>query len=332
MAAALPEATRLADAFGRRFPYLRLSITEVCNFRCTYCLPDGFRRSGPLSFLTPVEIGRLVDAFAELGVCKVRLTGGEPTVRKDLTEIVARVSSAPGVRTVAMTTNGWNLHRHIKTWHAAGLNHLNVSVDDLDPRQFAAITGHDRLPEVLAGIDAALALGLPTIKINAVLLGSSAEAGFARFAEFVKERPIAVRFIELMRTADNRAFFDANHVSGSLLRRWLEERDWSSAARRFDDGPATEFVHSGHAGRLGLIAPYSPGFCEGCNRLRVTARGRLRLCLFGEGGIDLRALLQSDAREPLVDRIVEALGQKRAGHRLRDGDFGDTRHLAQLGG
>lgn len=323
---------RLVDGAGRRFRYLRLSVTEVCNFRCTYCLPDGFVKTAPLSFLGVEEIGRLAHAFARLGVAKIRLTGGEPTVRRDIGAIIARVAATPGVDKVAMTTNGWNLHRHVADWRSAGLTNLNISVDDLDAARFAAITGHDRLGDVVAGLDAALALGVPTVKVNAVLLKESAEDVFERFTRFVKERPIAVRFIELMRTADNADYFAAHHVSGKLLTAWLEARGWAARSRAFDDGPAIEYAHPDYRGRIGVIAPYGAGFCDSCNRLRVTARGKLRLCLFGTGGVDLRDLLISDEPDAVAERVVAALAGKPAGHRLHEGLPGDTRHLAQLGG
>lgn len=324
----------LVDGFGRRFKYLRLSITEVCNFRCTYCLPDGYQKTASRPFLTVPEIGRLVEAFAAQGVGKVRLTGGEPSVRRDLGEIIRRVQATPGIDKVAVTTNGWNLARQIDDWSAGGLTNLNVSVDSLDQALFHQITGHDRLSAVMGGLDRALELNVPSVKINAVLLKDAAgPAQFAQFADFVRTRPVAVRFIELMRTGDNANYFERQHVGGQVLRSWLEAGGWTPRARGHDDGPAVEYLHPDHAGRIGLIAPYGAGFCDGCNRLRVTARGRLRLCLFGDGGIDLRDLLDDDADSAaLAARIVGALGGKAAGHRLADQITGDTRHLAQLGG
>ncbi|MET4898581.1 GTP 3',8-cyclase MoaA [Sphingomonadaceae bacterium jetA1] len=322
----------LADAFGRRFRYLRLSVTEVCNFRCTYCLPDGYRKLGPARFLTVEEVRRLVAAFARLGIGKVRLTGGEPTVRRDIEALIAGVAATPGIGKVALTTNGWNLRRHVAAWRAAGLTHLNVSVDDLDRARFAAITGGDRLPAVLAGIDAALDTGMPAVKLNSVLLADRAEPSFERFAAFVRDRPITARFIELMRTADNAAYFAANHVPGDRLRVWLDAQGWTPLPRLPDGGPATDYAHPDHRGRIGLIAPYASGFCDGCNRLRVTARGRLRLCLFGSGDIDLRRFLADGQEAALAARIRLALTGKAAGHRLHQGDTGDLRQLAQLGG
>lgn len=327
------DAARLTDGFGRRFRYLRLSVTEVCNFRCTYCLPDGWKRSGPLSFLRPDEIERLVAAFADQGLAKVRLTGGEPTVRKDFTEILERVAAQPGVAKVAVTTNGWNLSRRAREWRAGGMTHLNVSLDALDPATFHRITGHDRLDQIMEGLDLALSLDFQAIKINAVLLRETAEAGFEAWAAFLRDRPVSVRFIELMRTADNADYFAAHHIGGAALTDWLTAHSWAPVPRAIDAGPATEFRHPDHAGAFGLIAPYAPGFCDSCNRLRVTARGRLRLCLFGQGGVDLRDLLQDDADKPaLIARISSGLVGKSQGHRLLQGDPGDLGNLSMLGG
>lgn len=327
------DGARLADGFGRRFRYLRLSVTEVCNFRCTYCLPQGWKRDGPLSFLTVEEIGRLARAFSTMGVAKVRLTGGEPTVRKDFVDIVETVANTPGVDKVAVTTNGWNLSRFVDDWRTAGLTHLNISLDALDAEAFHRITGKDRFREVMAGLDAALALPFQAVKVNAVLLRESAEVGFADWAEFVRHRPLSVRFIELMRTADNANYFTDHHVGGGVLRAWLAREGWSPVVRTADGGPAQEYRHPDFLGSIGLIAPYAPGFCDSCNRLRVTARGKLRLCLFGEGGVELRPLLGHDDNvEELAHCIAAALSGKPRAHRLASGDPGDLGNLSQLGG
>jgi len=327
------DARNLSDGFGRRFTYVRLSVTEVCNFRCTYCLPDGWKRSGPLTFLTPGEIANLAAGLAELGVSKIRLTGGEPSVRADLADIIARLAATDGIGKIAMTTNGWNLDRRAGEWRRAGLSHLNVSVDSLDRDAFHRITGHDKLPAVMAGVDQALGLGFAAVKLNAVLLRETAEAGFAAWADFVRDRPVAVRFIELMRTGDNADYFAANFVKGAVVSDWLEANGWRRQAKAADGGPADEYGHPDFAGRIGLIAPYAAGFCDGCNRLRVTAKGKLRLCLFGDGGCDLRDLLQSAGdKARLKQRLIEALSGKAAGHRLHENISGDLRQLAEFGG
>lgn len=322
-----------ADRFGRRFPYLRLSLTEACNFRCSYCLPDGYLADGRPRFLAVDEIRRLVMAFAQLGMHKIRLTGGEPSLRRDLDEVIAAVASVPGIRKVAITTNGTLLPRRLPGWHAAGLTALNVSMDSLDRGRFAQITGHDRQPEILQGLALAEQLGMTAIKVNAVLLRGLNDDELPTWTQFLRERPVSVRFIELMRTGDNAAYFDRHHLRADSLVHSLHGEGWQERPRRPDAGPAREFVHPDHRGSIGIIAPYARDFCQGCNRLRVTARGDLRLCLFGETGTALRPLLQSDAdQEALVARISTQLGLKQAGHQLHLGRTGLTPHLASIGG
>lgn len=322
----------LTDSFGRRFRYLRLSITEACNFRCVYCLPNGYARDPDAQFLSVSEIRRLAAGFAALGVTKVRLTGGEPSVRADLPAVIAGVADTPGIARVAMTTNGWKLAERVGAWRDAGLTHLNVSVDSLDQDTFARLTGHNRLPDILSGIDQATALELG-VKVNAVLLRDAFEAGIEDFAAWLRDRPTTVRFIELMRTLDNVDVFERQHLGGAAVERWLTERGWAPLPRRPEDGPAVEYSHPDYLGRFGLIAPYAAHFCDGCNRLRVTARGKLRLCLFGEGGVQLRDLLD-EAIEPgrLEARILEALPTKARGHSLMLAQSGDLRRMADVGG
>ncbi|WP_298746354.1 GTP 3',8-cyclase MoaA [uncultured Brevundimonas sp.] len=322
----------LTDSFGRRFRYLRLSITEVCNFRCLYCLPDGYARDPEARFLSVAEVRRLVAGFAALGVTKVRLTGGEPSVRPDLPAMIAGAANTPGVSRVAMTTNGWKLTERIGAWRDAGLTHLNVSVDSLDPHAFARLTGHDRLADILSGIDQAIALDA-AVKVNAVLMRDTFEAGIGPFAAWLRDRPTTVRFIELMRTLDNVDVFERQHLGGAVVGRWLAERGWTPLPRRPEDGPAVEYAHPDYRGRFGLISPYAAHFCDGCNRLRVTARGRLRLCLFGEGGVDLRDLLGEEVDPGRLEaRILEALPTKARGHGLMLAQSGDLRRMADVGG
>ena len=325
--------SQLTDGFGRSFPYLRLSLTEACNFRCSYCLPDGYHADGRPRFLAVEEIARLVRAFATLGMHKIRLTGGEPSLRRDLTRIIATVARVPGIRKVAITTNGTRLPRYLPDWHQAGLTALNVSVDSLQRERFHAITGHDRLPEVLDGIAMAQALGLQSVKLNAVLLRDRNDDELPAWMEFLRERALSVRFIELMRTGDNGDYFQRHHLRADVLVEQLQAAGWSLRPRAADAGPAREYVHPAYRGSIGIIAPYSRDFCAGCNRLRVTARGDLRLCLFGDFGVALRPLLQSDAdHDALLARITTQLGLKAAGHGLHQGRTGLTPHLASIGG
>jgi len=333
MTAAVSTGPLLADGFGRRFPYLRLSLTEACNFSCSYCLPDGYQADGRPRFLEVDEIGRLVRAFATLGMHKIRLTGGEPSLRRDLDQIIERVAGTPGIRKVAITTNGTLLPRRLPGWHRAGLTALNVSMDSLRRERFHAITGHDRLPEILEGLELAQAIGLPSVKLNAVLLRGLNDDELPAWMEFLRERPWSVRFIELMRTGDNADYFQRHHLSASTVVEQLLAAGWRLRPRAADAGPAREYTHPAHRGSIGVIAPYSQDFCQGCNRLRVTARGDLRLCLFGEFGVPLRPLLQhDDDRDALLARITTQLGLKAAGHGLHQGRTGLTPNLASIGG
>lgn len=323
----------LTDGHGRSFPYLRLSLTEACNFRCSYCLPDGYRADGPSGFLGIEEIRRLVHGFAALGMYKIRLTGGEPSLRKDLPSVIAAVSAVHGIRKIALTTNGCRLPRHVRTWRQAGLTALNVSLDSLDAARFHAITGHDRFAEVRDGIEQALAMGFEAVKVNAVLLRDCNDDELPRWLDYLRERALSVRFIELMRTGDNLAYFQRHHLRADNLEERLQAAGWRLRARAADAGPARDYAHADFRGTIGVIAPYSKDFCAGCNRLRVTARGDLRLCLFGDVGIALRPLLQSDAdHDALVLRIATQLGLKAAGHGLHRGLTGLTPHLASIGG
>ncbi|TAA47182.1 GTP 3',8-cyclase MoaA [Corallincola spongiicola] len=325
--------TQLEDGFGRQFYYLRLSITDVCNFRCTYCLPDGYRPNGRNYFITQAEVARITRAFAALGTQKVRITGGEPTMRKDFTELLRTVADTPGITKVALTTNGYRLAKHAQEWRDAGLTHLNVSVDSLDPKMFHQITGENLFHEVMAGVDAALDAGFEQVKLNSVLLKGLNGKELDQFLDWIKTRPVEMRFIELMQTGEMDQFFERHHMSGEQIKQRMLQQGWQSVLREKDAGPAERFWHPDYAGKLGLIMPYSKDFCAGCNRLRVSAQGKLHLCLFGEGGVELRDLLAADEQQDeLIARLQSALQTKRETHYLHQGDAGSTPHLASIGG
>ena len=326
--------TGLSDALGRRFEYLRLSLTDMCNFRCTYCLPDGYRKAkGAPSNLPPEEIVRLVRAFATLGLWKIRLTGGEPTLRKEFNEIASAVSSVPGIRRLAMTTNGYRLPERAQSFYDAGIRAVNISIASLDAAKFRQITGHARLEEVLYGIEAAQTAGIENIKINTVLMRDLNHMEIDDFLKFVAARDISLRFIEVMRTNDNPGFFKSHHLPGENVTDRLEQLGWTRLPRVSGAGPAIEYGHADAKGRIGIIAPYSKDFCASCNRLRVSATGKFHLCLFGEGGIDLRPLLASDSQhDELVARIISLTMTKAPSHLLQQGNSGATPHLASIGG
>ena len=324
----------LTDRYGRTFPYLRLSIISACNFSCGYCLPNGYQAdSGKPSPLRVDEISRLLRTFAAVGMRKVRITGGEPSLRKDLPEIIAAAAEIPGIRDIAMTTNGCVLRKQQQTWREAGLTALNISVDSLDREAFHRITGHDRLPDILQGIEDVLSDGSVSVKLNAVMLRGLNDEQLPAWLDYIRQRPVSVRFIELMQTGTNLAYFKQHHYRAELLESELRAGGWVLQKAAADAGPAREYSHPDYSGRIGIIAPYSRDFCAGCNRLRVTSTGDLRLCLFGNTGVPLRHLLQSDSQAAeLRACLTSQIGLKTIGHSLHTGDTGITPHLASIGG
>jgi cyclic pyranopterin phosphate synthase len=327
----------LQDTFGRKFPYIRLSITDVCNFKCTYCLPEGYKKTpgDTRSFMTTEEISRLTKALSELGVCKIRLTGGEPTVRNDFFDILKDMKQNSNIPKVTMTTNGYRLNKIAKQLHETGLDGINISIDTLNRETFKKLTGHDRLNEILEGIDILQKLGFNNIKVNAVLLKgiNDTHEEFEKFGNFIKNNKIDFRFIELMQTGDNLDYFKKNHVSSRIFKDYLKKNKWMSQTFGKDAGPSLNFIHPEFEGKFGLIAPYSKGFCKTCNRLRITSRGDLRLCLFGNTGVSIRHLLQDDAqKDELVDLIIKQLHLKKESHYLELGETGITPNLSSTGG
>ncbi len=321
----------LTDNFGRKFYYLRLSITDVCNFRCNYCLPDGYQCDNDRNFLALPEIARIAKAFGEMGTEKIRITGGEPSLRKDLPEIIASCKQTPNIKKVAITSNGYKLPEHIHSWLDAGIDAINVSIDSLDPRQFHAITGHDKLAHILKGVDIALANNTK-VKVNTVLMREYNGYDIQRYLDWLKDTPVTLRFIELMQTGDNQEFFNAQHVQGSRIKQNLILDGWLPVIKDKASGPAQEFYHPDYQGRIGLIMPYSKDFCASCNRLRVSALGKLHLCLFTEQGLELRDYLQQDDVEPLKAHIAAMMTDKKATHFLHENLTGATKNLAMLGG
>jgi cyclic pyranopterin phosphate synthase len=296
-------------------------------------LPDGYRCESKKTFLSVAEINNLVSAFAELGSHKVRITGGEPTTRKDFVEIIKQIKAIDGIEQIAVTTNGYKLEQSIQHWVEAGLTHLNVSIDSLDRKTFHDLTGHNRLETILQGVDQALELPIQRIKLNAVLLKNINSHQFHDYARLLKNKPISVRFIELMRTGDNEDYFNRFHVSAQVLKNYLLSNGWIEKLREASAGPAIEYCHPDYQGTFGVIAPYSKNFCDNCNRLRVSAEGKFHLCLFGEQGYDIRHLLQCPSqRETLKQNLCAALTNKPDTHFLHDGKTGVTTNLSFIGG
>ena len=327
----------LKDSFGRTFPYIRLSITDVCNFKCGYCLPNGYQvdKSDNRKFLHLEEIRRLTKVFSKLGVQKIRLTGGEPTVRKDFFEIIKILKNESEIKKVVITTNGYHLDKKAKMLVDSGLNGINISIDSLDRNIFRNVTGHDRLPEILKGIQNLQNLNFENIKINAVLLNgiNASEKDFDTWANFIEKNKVDFRYIELMQTGDNLDYFNKYHISSKIFKNYLIKNNWIYQTFGKDAGPSLNYINQEYEGKFGIIAPYSKDFCNTCNRLRITSRGDLRLCLFGNTGISIRHLLQKDDQiNELQDLIHGQMKYKKESHYLELGETGLTKNLSTTGG
>ncbi|SUX61415.1 molybdenum cofactor biosynthesis protein A [Citrobacter amalonaticus] len=233
----------------------------------------------------------------------------------------------------AVTTNGYRLARDAAHWRDAGLTGINVSVDSLDARQFHAITGQDKFQQVMAGIDAAFDAGFAKVKVNTVLMRDVNHHQLDTFLGWIQTRPIQLRFIELMETGEGSELFRKHHISGQVLRDELLRRGWIHQLRQRSDGPAQVFCHPDYEGEIGLIMPYEKDFCATCNRLRVSSVGKLHLCLFGEGGVSLRDLLEDDGQQDALEaRISLALREKKQTHFLHQNNTGITQNLSYIGG
>ena len=328
--------SKMSDSFGRSFPYIRLSITDVCNFKCGYCLPNGyFKVENKPGFLNLDEISNLVAAFTELGVSKIRITGGEPTVRKDFFEVLKNIKSEHGISNLVITTNGYKLNEIAEELIATRINGINISIDSLDRNKFKEITGQDRLPQILEGINILQNKGFKNIKVNAVLLKNVNDSleEFQNWERFINNNEIDFRYIELMQTGDNLEYFKKYHTSAFIFKKYIESQDWKEISRIGDAGPSINYVHSKLKGKFGIIAPYSKDFCSTCNRLRITAKGELRLCLFGNTGTNLRPYLQNqNQKDELIELILKQLRFKKESHYLETGNTGITPHLASIGG
>ncbi|MDK4680579.1 GTP 3',8-cyclase MoaA [Kingella negevensis] len=322
----------LTDQFNRRLSYLRLSITDLCNYRCSYCLPDGYQGKAKPDELTLPEIETLSAVFAQNGTRKVRLTGGEPTLRRDLPEIIATVRANPEIESIALTTNAFKLGKNFADYHAAGLDKLNISIDSFDPETFYQITGKRECTNILHDLDSILESGFYSIKVNTLLLKKYADKTLPDALEFVKNRPVTLRFIELMQTGDNFQFFDQQHISASTIERSLIEQGWQLRPRDAHAGPAREYYHADFSGGIGFIAPYSKDFCNSCNRLRITAQGKMHLCLFGGVAYDLRDFLRRDDRAGLTQYLHETMLLKPEHHYLHDKKVGLITNLSMTGG
>lgn len=321
----------LADSFGRRIDYLRLSITDRCNFRCRYCLPDGFDDyREPEEWLTFDEMERLIRLFAALGVAKVRLTGGEPLTRRGLPELTRRIASVPGVADLSLSTNGALLRKLAAPLREAGLTRLNVSLDSIHRERFRAITGRDALEQVLLGLASARASGFSPIKINTVLLGDCHDGEIESLVEYCLANGFTLRLIEAMPIGEpGRA---AAYVDLRPVRERLRRRYGLTECIVPGGGPA-QYLRSAEGFTIGFITAVSQHFCDTCNRVRLSVDGTLRACLGDEGGVALRPLLRGGAGDSEVAAAIRrAVEAKPARHQFREKPGKVMRVMAMTGG
>jgi cyclic pyranopterin phosphate synthase len=330
------------DALGRTIDYLRISVTERCNFRCVYCMPEeGLPPRSHDEMLSYDDIERLVRVATGFGIRHVRLTGGEPLARRNIEELVERLVALPGIDGVALTTNGALLPAKAAALKAAGLSRVNISLDTLDAEKFAQVTRRGKLEDTLAGIDAALAYGFDPVKVNCVAV-KSLDQDFVAFAKLTLDRPLHVRFIEFMPIGDT-GCGGTNWTSEDiipsiqlmdLINHELEAEGLPALVNARDNspvtwGPATSFRIPGAKGTVGFITPMSNHFCGACNRVRVTADGKLRPCLFSDREYDALATLRSGSDQDVARILQTAIRTKPADH---VGITGTGRGMSQIGG
>ncbi|HEV2261252.1 MAG TPA: GTP 3',8-cyclase MoaA [Candidatus Rubrimentiphilum sp.] len=327
---------QLADQFNRPITYLRISVTDKCNLRCVYCMPEeGLHWLPKADILSYEEIVELVKSAASIGVRSIRLSGGEPLIRRELHRLVAGINAIEGIDDIALSTNGLLLEENAERLISAGLRRVNVSLDTLRADHFEQIARRPGLDRVLAGIRAAIAHGLSPVKINVVVMRGQNDDEIADFAEWTKREAVYVRFIEVMPVHENLGLQrDAYMSSGEILDRVRAIGDLQPAVGPGGNGPARYFSFEGARGAVGVISPLSHDYCERCNRVRLTADGRLRLCLFGDYEVDLRTPLRDGAtRDDIAQILRSSMLIKPERHHLQLGEASSRmRAFSEIGG
>ncbi len=320
----------MKDDMGRSINYLRISVTEKCNLKCRYCMPEG-TSCGSVSGqeLSDDQICRIVEAGADLGITKLRLTGGEPLLRKNLPELISRLSRIPGIKEIGLTTNGTLLADHAMVLKVAGLQSVNISLDTLDEEKYRRITGGGSLKSVLEGINAAEKAGLRPLKLNTVLIGSFNEDEIEDFVELTRYSKIDVRFIELMPMGKTAQWARRHYISNDFLLNKF--KDLQPITGETANSTACYYQLPGAWGRVGLINPMSHSFCGSCNRIRLISDGKLKPCLHGEEEINLMSCIENT--EALAACIEKAIFHKPAQHMLhKEGGNPVVREMFRIGG
>ena len=324
----------LIDTYGRRINYLRLSVTDRCNMRCCYCMPaQGVAKLGHGDMLTYEELYRVASACVAQGIEKIRVTGGEPLVRKGLVDFLARLAAVPGLKELVLTTNGLLLEELARPLKEAGVARLNISLDSLDREVFARITRGGDLDRVLRGIEAAQEAGFGPLKINMVAMRGVNDREILDFAALTLEKPFTVRFIEYMPTLKDEGW-GAQSIPGSeILARIGERYPLLPLVSAEMAGPARNYKIQGAAGAIGIITPVSGHFCESCNRIRITATGRVRGCLFSEQGTDLKPYLAAEDPEALQQVLRRIVTHKPGRHHMGEqGSEQTVVNMSRIGG
>lgn len=314
------EFERLQDSFGRKINYLRLSVTDNCNLSCRYCIPEeGSPTSDCGLVLSYDELFMLAEGAVSLGIEKIRITGGEPMVRKDIISFLKRLSKIPGLRDLVLTTNGMLLPDMAWDIRRAGVKRVNISLDSLRPSIFSHITRGGDLSSVLRGISAAEDAGFSSIKINMVVMRGINDAEICDFASLTLGKPLEVRFIEYMPTAGDRDWKRLTMSGSEVRERIIETYPLTPLEKEYLAGPSTNFRIEGAAGKIGIISSTSCSFCNDCNRIRANARGIVRSCLFSEVGVDLQPILRAKDSGWLKKALLHIVATKPDRHFLHGG-------------
>lgn len=328
--------TALIDKFSRQVRYVRISVTDRCDFRCVYCMSEEMTFLPKAQILSLEELHQVARAFTELGVEKIRLTGGEPLVRKGIDDLTAEIGALPGLKDFSMTTNGAGLRKHAKALRRGGMTRLNVSLDSLDSKRFRQLTRTGDLDKVIDGIHAAQDAGFEKIKLNAVILKGRNDDEVLDLVDFARNERLDISFIEEMPLGDvsdhsrGETFYSSDDVQNRIESRYSLMPSTESTA-----GPSRYFRMTDSDSRIGFISPHSHNFCSTCNRVRVTVEGRLLLCLGNEHSVDLRETLRRypGELEPLKAQIIAAMDLKPERHHFTtDGDVQVVRFMNMTGG
>lgn len=318
----------MEDRFGRKINYLRLSVTDLCNLRCQYCMPEsGVEKCLHSDILSFEEIDSIVSSLVDQGINKIRVTGGEPLVRKDIITLLKKIGRHEEVTDFALTTNGLLLKEMAQQIKDAGVDRVNVSLDSLDPKKYRKMTRGGDLTQVLEGIEEAIRVGLTPIKLNVVLIGGYNDDEIKDFVHLTKERPIDVRFIELMPIGEVATWSSKHFISNKMVTETATELELLE--NQEPNSPAIYYTLPGAKGRVGLISPISCKFCSDCNRIRLTSNGSLKYCLHSDDSINLKQILQRKGSiEAEVNRFLLQKPQK---HNIEDGLF-VNHNMVSIGG